>query len=155
MSKKGFFKKKEYEYDSEKDEYTCPNGEKLTYSTTNRSGYREYKSSSRRCSQCPLRSRCTHSKNMTKVITRHVWQEYADRVEKRRNSKEWKEIYPRRKETIERVFAENKERHNLRFTRVRGLEKNQFQATLLFACHNLVKMARWKWELEKTASKKV
>lgn len=92
---------------------------------------------------------------MTKVITRHVWQEYADRVEKRRNSKEWKEIYPRRKETIERVFAENKERHNLRFTRVRGLEKNQFQATLLFACHNLVKMARWKWELEKTASKKV
>lgn len=149
MTKKGFFKKREYEYDSEKDEYTCPNGEKLTYSTTNRSGYREYKSNCKICSECALRSQCTKSKNKTKVITRHVWQEYVDRVEAQRNSKEWKENYPRRKETIERVFAENKERHNLRFTRVRGLEKNHFQATILFACHNLVKMARWKWSLEK------
>lgn len=153
MTKKGYFRKKEYFYDREKDEYICPNGEKLTYTTTNRSGYREYKSSSKNCSSCPLRERCTQSKNKVKVITRHVWQDYADRVEERRNSMEWKEIYPKRKETIERVFAENKERHNLRYTRVRGLKKNQFQATMLFACHNLLKMARWKWDLDKSAAK--
>lgn len=153
MTKKGYFRKKEYFYDREKDEYICPNGEKLTYTTTNRSGYREYKSSSKNCSSCPLRERCTQSKNKVKVITRHVWQDYADRVEERRNSTEWKEIYPKRKETIERVFAENKERHNLRYTRVRGLKKNQFQATMLFACHNLLKMARWKWDLDKSAVK--
>ncbi|WP_302609114.1 transposase, partial [uncultured Dubosiella sp.] len=45
-------------------------------------------------------------------------------------------------------FAENKEYHNLRYTRVRGLEKNQFQATMIFACHNLMKMARRKWDIK-------
>lgn len=148
MTKKGFFRKKEYVYNPEDDEYICPGKEKLTYVTTNRTGYREYKSNPQKCALCPLRGQCTKSKNMTKVIIRHVWQDYSDRVEARRNSAEWKAIYPRRKETIERVFAENKERHNLRYTRVRGLKKNQFQATMLFACHNLLKMARWKWNID-------
>lgn len=76
---------------------------------------------------------------------RHIWQEYLDEAEFTRHTRRWKEIYPRRKETIERVFAENKEHHNLRFTRLRGLQKNQDQATMIFACHNLVKLARWKW----------
>lgn len=149
MTKKGFFYKSRYSYDAQRDEHVCPNGEILRYTTTNRSGYREYKSDPKKCELCPLRQQCTNSKNMIKVITRHVWQEYSDKVEGRRNSAEWKEVYPKRKETIERVFAENKERHNLRYTRVRGLAKNQFQATMLFACHNLLKMARWKWNSEK------
>lgn len=32
----------------------------------------------------------------------------------------------------------------LRFTRVRGLEKNRANATMIFACHNLKKMALWR-----------
>ena len=143
MTKKGFFKKSEYIYDAERDVYVCPNEQVLTYSTTNRNGYKEYKSDKSFCENCPLRSQCTASKNCTKVVTRHVWQEELDKVENRRNAKEWKMIYPRRKETIERVFAENKEHHNLRYTKLRGLEKNQNQALLIFACHNLLKIARW------------
>ena len=51
-----------------------------------------------------------------------------------------------RKETIERVFGDCKEQHNLRFTRVRGLLKNWQNATLIFACRNLKKMANWRWK---------
>lgn len=145
MTKKGFFRKYEYAYDKVLDQYVCPMGEALKYSTTNRGGYREYKSNKKQCENCPLKDRCTQSQNSTKVITRHIWQEYLDEAEFTRHTRRWKEIYPRRKETIERVFAENKEHHNLRFTRLRGLQKNQDQATMIFACHNLVKLARWKW----------
>lgn len=50
MTKDGFFKKYEYvydeynEYNEYNDCYICPNNQVLNYSTTNRDGYREYKS---------------------------------------------------------------------------------------------------------------
>ena len=76
---------------------------------------------------------------MKKVILRHIWEEYRENVDERRYTKKWKEIYPERKETIERVFADCKENFGLRFTRLKGLKKNQQQGLMIFACHNLKK----------------
>ena len=42
------------------------------------------------------------------------------------------------------VFADVKERHGLRYTMLRGLEKVKMQVTLTFACMNLKKLAIWK-----------
>ena len=145
MTRKGFLKKYEYVYDEYYDCYICPHEKILKYSTTNKEGYREYKSNTENCRNCPLRNQCTKSKNMIKVITRHVWSKYVEEVEENRYTDRWKKIYPKRKESIERVFGDCKEKHNLRFTRLRGLRKNSHQAVLIFACHNLVKMARWLW----------
>ena len=44
MTKKGFFKKYEFVYDEYYDCIICPNNEILTYSTTDRDGYRQFKS---------------------------------------------------------------------------------------------------------------
>ncbi len=44
MTKEGFFGKYEYAYDEYYDCYICPGAHILKYSTTNRSGYKEYKS---------------------------------------------------------------------------------------------------------------
>lgn len=140
-TKKGYFKKYEYVYDEVYDQYICPNNKLLTYTTTNREGYREYKSEQKDCKDCPFKKKCTKSKQ--KVITRHLWESYKEEVEEFRYTPEWKEIYPQRKETIERVFADCKENHNLRYTRLKGLTKNQHQSWLVFACHNLKKMALW------------
>ncbi|WP_028043400.1 transposase [Candidatus Stoquefichus massiliensis] len=63
-----------------------------------------------------------------------------------RHTPKWKELYPKRKESIERVFGDCKEHHNLRYTRLRGLQKNQHQALMIFACHNLKRMTRWRWK---------
>lgn len=93
---------------------------------------------------------CTKSKNFQKVVTRHVWEEFKDQMNENRYTKLWKDNYPLRKETIERTFGDCKEQHGLRFTRVRGLLKNEQNTTMIFACHNLKKMANWKW---KTTSK--
>ena len=143
MTKRGFFKKYDYVYDEEYDCYICPDAKVLNYTTTTREGYRQYKSDPEDCKNCPFRNQCTKSRNYVKVINRHLWEKYRERADESRYTPEWKEIYPQRKETIERVFADSKENNGLRFTRLKGLQKNQHNAWLIFACHNLKKMAIW------------
>lgn len=72
MTKDGFFKKYEYVYDEYYDCYVCPNNEVLKYSTTNREGYKEYKSNQKICKKYQFLEKCTESKNKTKIVTRHV-----------------------------------------------------------------------------------
>lgn len=146
MTKKGFFKKYEYVYDEYYDCYICPNNEILTYSTTDKNGYKQYKSNKDKCKNCPLKEQCTKSKNCQKVITRHIWEEYKEQANENRYTQNWKDNYPLRKETVERTFGDCKEQHGLRYTRVRGLLKNEQKSTMIFACHNLKKIANWRWK---------
>jgi hypothetical protein len=144
MTKKGYLKKREYVYDEYYDCIICPNNQILKYSTTNRKGYREYKSDPKICCECPLREKCTQSKNMTKVVPRHIWEPYIEIAEELRYTKRGQALYKMRGETIERVFADAKEKHGMRYTNLRGLRKVQHHLTLLFACMNLKKLAMWK-----------
>ena len=147
MTKKGYLKKYEYVYDEYLDIYICPNEKDLHYVTTNREGYRVYKSDTKDCERCPFLSQCTKSKNHEKVITRHIWEEDREEVNHIRHTDKWKEIYPKRKETIERVFADAKENHGMRFTRLKGIQKNQHESLIIFSCHNLKKMGLSKQRL--------
>ena len=144
MTKEGFFKKYEYTYDPYYDHYVCPNGEILSYSTTNREGYREYKSHSETCKCCPSREICTHSRNTQKIIARHVLADYLDKAEEIRRSQEWKTLYPERSRTIERVFADAKEKHGMRYARYRGVARVTMQILMTYAAMNLKKLATWK-----------
>lgn len=144
MTKSGYFRKKDYVYDEYYDCYLCPNNQVLDYRTTNRLGYREYHSDPKICRECSLRLQCTQSKNYTKVVTRHVWEHYVEMAEDIRHTSWAKELYRRRGETIERVFADAKEKHGMRYTHLRGLRKVSHYLTLLFACMNLKKLAIWK-----------
>lgn len=147
--KKELLPKKEFTYDKETDTYTCPNGEILKYATTNKEGYKCYKSNPEKCLRCPLREKCTKSKNHQKQLTVHVWNNYVEDTNELRYTEAWKDNYPLRKETIERIFAYCKENMCLRFTRVKGLEKNRMNATMIFACHNLKKLAILKAKRDK------
>lgn len=144
--KEGYFPKKEFVYDEYYDCYICPNNQILEYATTNRDGYRVYKSNPEVCKNCPYLSMCTSSKNQTKIVNRHVWEGYLEEVEHLRHTYECKELYKDRSKTIERVFADLKEKHGLRWTTLRGIEKVSMQAMLVCACFNLKKMANWMWK---------
>ena len=144
MTKEGFFRKHEYVYDEHFDCYLCPANKVLNYATTNRDGYREYKSNGSECANCPYLSQCTASRNHVKTVTRHVWADYVEQAEEYRYVPQYREIYRQRKETIERVFADAKEKHGMRYATMRGLAKIRMQVTLTFACMNLKKIALWK-----------
>ena len=142
MTKKGFFKKYEYVYDEYYDCYICPNNQVLKYSTTNRKGYREYKSNGNICANCPYLSKCTESKEHVKVITQHVWEPYMEICEEIRHTNGMKALYDMRKETIEKQFGTAKECHGFRYTQEIGNEKMRMKAGLTFACLNMKKLVR-------------
>ncbi len=150
MTKDGFFKKYEYVYDEHYDCYICPQNQILKYSTTNRDGYREYKSCGHICEKCECLSRCTESKNHIKVVTRHIWDDYIETCEDIRHTDGMKELYSHRKETIERIFGTAKENHGFRYTQMYGKARMKMKVALTFACMNLKKLAKIQneWELQ-------
>lgn len=137
----GYFYKREYRYNEKLDVYICPNGQLLTYRTTNREGYRQYHSDPAQCRNCPVRQKCTESANATKVVTRHVWESSRERMDQHRLSRVGKRIYKRRKETVERSFADAKQLHGHRYARMRGLAKVQQQCLLAATAQNIKKIA--------------
>ncbi|APB32123.1 IS1182 family transposase [Vagococcus teuberi] len=142
MTKKGFFKKYDYVYDEYYDQYICPNMKTLTYTTTNRDGYREYKSNPHDCMTCSLINKCTQSKDKRKQVQRHLWEDDMERCEDIRHSIGMKSIYNNRKQTIERLFGTAKEFHGLRYTNLIGKEKMHMKIGLTFACLNIKKLAK-------------
>lgn len=146
MTKEGFFKKYEYVYDEYNDCYICPNDQVLKYSTTNRDGYREYKSCGKICEACPYLEQCTASRDHVKLVTRHVWEDYMERCEDIRHTRGMKEVYSHRKETIERIFGTAKENHGFRYTQMYGKERMTLKVALTYAAMNLKKLAMMKEE---------
>ena len=130
-----------YVYDEHYDCIICPEYQVLKYSTTNRDGYKEYKSNPMICKNCLTRELCTKSKACQKTVTRHIWQEYIELAEDARYTPKYKELYKERKEKIERVFADAKEKHAMRYTPYRGLTAVKNWVRLKFAAMNLKKFA--------------
>lgn len=137
----GMMPAKDFEYDPFVDGYRCPQGQVLRYATTDRSGYRHYKSDPALCRTCPLLASCTTSRNRTRVLTRHVWKEAWERMDAHRLTDWGKRLYKRRKETVERSFADAKQLHGHRYARFRGLTAVTSQCLLAAAAQNIKKIA--------------
>lgn len=140
--KKGFFRTKDFIYDEYYDCYLCPENQVLSYATTNKHGRREYKSQCHICEKCPSLTTCTESKNCTKIVGRHVWEDYMETCEDIRHTRGMKDIYGLRKETIERIFGTAKEYHGLRFTRLIGKAAMEMKVGLVFTCMNIKKLVK-------------
>ncbi len=138
---KGKYGKYKYKYIPEWDVYICPERKYLEYSTTNRDGYKEYKCKGDRCANCPKREVCLSAKQERKSIYRHIWEDFKDMAYNFTHTDKGKSIYSRRKETVERSFADSKELHGLRYCRMRGLSKVAEQCLLTAAVQNMKKIA--------------
>ena len=76
------------------------------------------------------------------MLTTHIWQEYLDIVEQLRKTERGKELYAMRKQTIERVFADAKEKHAMRYTHHRGLARVTHWVRLKYV-HTAAASGRW------------
>lgn len=95
-----------------------------------------------RCANCPKRGECFSAKQERKNLRRHVWEDFKDMAYAFTHTEKGKSIYKRRKETVERSFADSKELHGLRYCRMRGLSKVAEQCLLTAAVQNMKKIAR-------------
>ncbi len=116
------------------------------HSTTNREGYREYKSSPRDCAACPRLGMCTLSRDHSKIVTRHLWESCMEIREEPRHTIGNMKIYQGRKDTIERIFGTAKEMHGLRYTAMMGKARTKMKVGLACLCMNLKKLAKMKKE---------
>lgn len=143
--KKDGYRPWDYTYDPVNDQFICPHGKNLRHTTTDKEGKRSYRSTPKECKDCPSKAMCGANEKGQKLLTTHIWQEYLDIVEQLRKTERGKAIYAMRKETIERVFADAKEKHAMRYTHHRGLAKVTRWVRLKYAAMNLKKLANWSW----------
>ena len=102
-----------FDYDEYYDCVVCPNNQVLPCTTTNQESYREFKSNPTICNTCPYLYKCTQNKNCQKMVTKHIWEDYIGKAEDIRHSPIGKESYGLRSQTIERVFADAKEKYGI------------------------------------------
>ena len=114
--------KRKYEYIKELDIY-CEKetGEILEYKgLIDKLGYKNYQ-----------------NEDKTKVVRRHIHEEWNERFNENRISKQGKELYQRRKEHVERSFADSKQNHGYRYAMYKGVKKNQHYTWLICAAQNM------------------
>ena len=143
--KPGMMSPSAFEFQPAADGYRCPQGQLLAYATTDRNGYRHYRSDPAICRDCPLLASCTANAKAQRTIVRHVWADAKERTDANRITAWGKAIYRRRKETVERSFADAKQLFGHRYARFRGLTKTRIQCLLAAAAQNIKKIALCLW----------
>ena len=137
---KGLVGKWRFKYDPEQDAYLCPAKNWLPYVTTTRDGQKVYRSDASICAQCPLLSKCTRSAKHQKLIHRHVYEHLREEAREFPKTETGEYLAQRRRETVERSFADSKELHGLRYARYRGRRRVQHQCLASALAQNLKKL---------------
>jgi len=135
------FDKSNFQYDSRRDSYLCPEGHVLTYSYTNSyEGHSVYMMKEKAiCQECPHFGVCTRSKQ-GRTIARLLNEEVRQKLEAQYEESESQAIYKLRKEKAELPFGHIK--RNLKFDAflLRGLDGVKAEASLLASCFNIRRM---------------
>lgn len=130
-------------YDETKDEYRCPAGQALVFLRTSQDKKKWGTAERRQYGGCAACTRCTHAKLCCKnpdkgrLISRDQYEDHRERLRRRMATDNGREIYKRRKHTVEPRIGHIK--HNLgvrRFLR-RGLEKVKTEWMLVCTAVNV------------------
>ena len=128
--------KAKYEYEKEVDVYyEKETGEVLEYKgKIDKNGYKTYQNIDK-----------------TKIVIRHIHEEWNEQFRKNRLSEEGKELYQKRKEHVERSFADSKQNHGYRYAMYKGIKKNQHYTWLICAAQNMKNIAIKKDKIKRNA----
>ena len=145
--RKEIYRVENWPYDTELDQFTCPEGKRLPYHGTYRerraNGYlsqqREYICAD--CSACPVKAQCTHAAGNRRVHVSMPLLAYREQARRKLLSEEGKRLRARRGVEVESVFGRLKHNWGFRRFMLRGLEKVKVEWGLLCMAHNVAKLA--------------
>jgi transposase len=147
LIRKAQFRTENLPYDAEKDAFTCPANQPLTYRGTSHerteNGYwtelRHYEASA--CSTCPLKPECTRAKHNRHLRVSFRLRRFREQARTNLLSEQGTALRVQRNIEVESVFGQIK--HNMRFRRfsLRGLEKVKTEWGLVCIAHNMQKLA--------------
>lgn len=141
------FRVENWKYDVEKDEYICPNQQRLTFLqprhriTDNgyRTSIREYKC--RSCASCPFKTQCTRGPGNRQVWINPNLLRYQELARQKLVSPRGVRLRARRGVEAESVFGRIKQNWGFRRFTLRGVELVKTEWGLLCIAHNLAKLA--------------
>jgi hypothetical protein len=139
----------DFKHDAEQDRHECPEGKTLDYIghvQLSRNSGKKYQAKSRDCKQCGQREKCITPRGGKGVVMRTLYladnreeQLYSGAMRKKIDDPVYRELYGRRMQIIEPVFADITRNKKLdRFT-LRGRIKVRAQWLLYCMAHNLGK----------------
>jgi len=133
--------KGEFRYDGEKDEYICAQGKKLRFNgqrKDSRGRYRRFYRT-KECIGCPIRSRCTTSKD-GRLKIRYVNQDFRDAYRKKMQRENSRQKLKLRRTVAEHPFATMKLWLGRNPLLLRGKEKVHTEIRLLSFSYNLLRV---------------
>lgn len=135
------FDKSKFRYDVEKDQYICPEGNRLRRSHySKKKGHYLYRMERPSlCHRCPHYGVCTNSKR-GRALIRLKGEGLRERLEARYASEEGQAIYQKRKEKAELPFGHIKRNLGVTGFLVRGLSSVKAEFGLLASCFNIARM---------------
>ena len=133
---KGLFTKASFTYSAERDAYRCPAGQWLNRSTQTEVEERtlSYYANSRACAGCPLRGKCTESKQGRRIM-RTPEEERLEAMAVR--MQERPELMLQRKSTVEHPYGTMKWWWDGGYFLLKGLEKVRGEFSLMTLAYNL------------------
>jgi len=139
------YKRNDFTYDKDADEFTCPHGEKLPLRTLRRSEsgvYREYRADTKTCKGCPYRDKCLAPSHNSRIIQVNIFQHIMDKHHGNDGSAEYNDALRKRQLWCEGTFAAQKARHNLRQMFRRGLRAAADHCLLSACAVNLKRLVK-------------
>lgn len=134
-------KKSDFQYDSEKDCFTCPGGHTLELKRKGEDGKRIYQAQREACEQCAYRGRCCKSeKGEPRTINTDDKEPLRQQMIDKMDQESSKETYKKRKVIVEPVFGQIKN-SGFRGFLLRGYKKVCGEFSLACAAHNFKKIA--------------
>src|SRR3989338_616219 len=136
------FSKEQFKYDPSKDEYICPEGERLKYARRNPSRrIRYYQADKEGCRSCRHSDVCVSSSNNGgRIISRMFNEELQDKLKAAYLSAEGQEIYKLRKQKAELPFGHMKRNLGAGQFMLRTKPKVDAELSILSTCFNIARM---------------
>lgn len=141
------FRFENWQYDQARDEYICPNQQRLTYQgnrvriTGNgyRTSYRQYQCGF--CSDCPIKPQCTKSQGNRRIEVNPTLIRYQQQAREKLVSDQGRRLRSQRGVEPESVFGRIKQDWGFRRFTLRGMKKVKTEWGLLCIAHNIAKLA--------------
>lgn len=135
------FSKDKFLWNSQHNQYICPEGKVLKYSRfkKEKNHYAYRVENAKDCLRCPHFGLCTQSKNGRQII-RLKNEELKKKLEARYSSSEGQTIYKKRKSRAELPFGHIKHNIDGRYFLLKGLEAAKAEFSILTSCFNITRM---------------
>jgi transposase len=147
-NKAGYKKERDgFSYDEENDHYICSEGKVLPFKGVYHDmGYprKKYRSTSKDCAGCPLRTSCTGEKAKFKTITVTLAKPLFDKMDERMSTKRGKRMRRLRHSTVEPVIGSLSQHFGAAKSYAKGRESASKNLLLASMAYNLKKLINFK-----------